>query len=144
MMFKDIQALTTQGTRFKCLLKYQTNHANVEEGIKCSILCSQKVYYELDDKRTKVHAKDVAICRVEQICPFPYDIVRRELKRYPSSEVVWCQEEPMNMSGYTYVLPQFITSMKSLGRGRYDDIKYVGRALSAATAIGFLKVYHKE
>jgi len=43
-----------------------------------------QVYYELDDHRSKVDASDVAICRVEQLCPFPYDLVQRELKRYPS------------------------------------------------------------
>ena len=43
-----------------------------------------QVYYELDEQRTKVDANDVAICRVEQLCPFPYDLVQRELKRYPS------------------------------------------------------------
>jgi 2-oxoglutarate dehydrogenase E1 component len=43
-----------------------------------------QVYYELDDQRNKVDASDVAICRVEQLCPFPYDLVQRELKRYPS------------------------------------------------------------
>lgn len=48
------------------------------------VLYSSQVYYELDDQRTKVDAKDVAICRVEQLCPFPYDLVQRELKRYPS------------------------------------------------------------
>ena len=60
------------------------------------------------------------------------------------AEVVWCQEEPMNMGGYTYVLPRLITSMKAVGRGGYEDLKYVGRAPSAATATGFLKVHHKE
>ena len=34
--------------------------------------------------RGKVEAKDIAICRVEQLCPFPYDLIQRELKRYPS------------------------------------------------------------
>jgi len=34
--------------------------------------------------------------------------------------------------------------MKSLGRGGYEDVKYVGRAPSAATATGFLKVHQKE
>jgi len=48
-----------------------------------------QVYYELDEQRTKEDAKDVAICRVEQLCPFPYDLVQRELKRYPSK---WCFE----------------------------------------------------
>ena len=43
-----------------------------------------QVYYELDEERKKVEAKDIAICRVEQLCPFPYDLIQRELKRYPS------------------------------------------------------------
>ncbi|KAF6164383.1 hypothetical protein GIB67_037540 [Kingdonia uniflora] len=43
-----------------------------------------RVYYELDDERKKVQSSDVAICRVEQLCPFPYDLIQRELKRYPS------------------------------------------------------------
>jgi 2-oxoglutarate dehydrogenase E1 component len=43
-----------------------------------------QVYYELDEERKKADAKDVAICRVEQLCPFPYDLIQRELKRYPS------------------------------------------------------------
>jgi len=50
----------------------------------------------------------------------------------------------MNMGGYTYVLPRLVTSMKGVGRGGYEDVKYVGRAPSAATATGFLKVHHKE
>jgi 2-oxoglutarate dehydrogenase E1 component len=44
-----------------------------------------QVYYELDEERRKVEAKDIAICRVEQLCPFPYDLIQRELKRYPSN-----------------------------------------------------------
>lgn len=43
-----------------------------------------QVYYELDEERKKIEGKDVAICRVEQLCPFPYDLIQRELKRYPS------------------------------------------------------------
>jgi 2-oxoglutarate dehydrogenase E1 component len=133
-----------QGTRFKRLIKDRNAHSNVEEGIRRLVLCSGKVYYELDDQRNKVDASDVAICRVEQLCPFPYDLVQRELKRYPNAEVVWCQEEPMNMGGYTYILPRLVSSMKAVGRGGFDDVKYVGRAPSAATATGFLKVHQKE
>lgn len=43
-----------------------------------------QVYYELDEERKKSETNDVAICRVEQLCPFPYDLIQRELKRYPS------------------------------------------------------------
>jgi 2-oxoglutarate dehydrogenase complex dehydrogenase (E1) component-like enzyme len=47
-------------------------------------ICFLQVYYELDEERKKVDAKDIAICRVEQLCPFPYNLIQRELKRYPS------------------------------------------------------------
>ncbi|VFQ90699.1 unnamed protein product [Cuscuta campestris] len=133
-----------QGTIFKRLIKDQNNHSDLEEGIRRLILCSGKVYYELDKEREKVGGKDVAICRVEQLCPFPYDLIQRELKRYPKAEIVWCQEEPMNMGAYNYIVPRLCTAMKSLGRGNMDDIKYVGRAPSASTATGFYQVHVKE
>ncbi|CAI0443075.1 unnamed protein product [Linum tenue] len=134
--FDDVQGHTgfdKQGTRFKRLIKDQTGHSDVE------------VYYELDEERGKGdNAKDIAICRVEQLCPFPYDLVQRELKRYPNAEVVWCQEEPMNMGAYSCILPRLATAMKDTGRGSYDEIKYVGRGASAATATGFYQVHKQE
>ena len=104
------------------------------------------MYYELEEEKSNLaEGKDIAICRIEQLCPFPYDLVQKELKRYPSkimlslnntknipyptfslldgmfqslfwmccacinimsdAEVVWCQEEPMNMGGYSYIAP---------------------------------------
>ncbi|KAG0477476.1 hypothetical protein HPP92_014317 [Vanilla planifolia] len=133
-----------QGTRFKRLIKDQNDHRAVEEGINRLVLCSGKVYYELDEERKEKGRNDVAICRVEQLCPFPYDLAQRELKRYPNAEIVWCQEEPMNMGAYHYIVPRLGTAMKSVGRGTLDDIKYVGRAPSAATATGFWSVHEKE
>ena len=50
----------------------------------------------------------------------------------------------MNMGAYNYVELRLATAMKALGRGDLDDIKYVGRAPSAATATGFLSVHQKE
>ncbi|KAE8653690.1 WUSCHEL-related homeobox 13-like [Hibiscus syriacus] len=136
--------LRRQGTRFKRLIKDQNMHSDLEEGIRRLVLCSGKVYYELDDERKKNNASDVAICRVEQLCPFPYDLIQRELKRYPNAEIVWCQEEPMNMGAFSYIAPRLATSMTSLGRGTFEDIKYVGRAPSASTATGFYSVHVKE
>ncbi|KAK8942516.1 hypothetical protein KSP39_PZI008916 [Platanthera zijinensis] len=133
-----------QGTRFKRLIKDQNFLEDVEEGISRLLLCSGKVYYELDDERKKMERNDVAICRVEQLCPFPYDLVQRELNRYPNAEIVWCQEEPMNMGAYHYIAPRLYTAMRSLGRGTFEDIKYVGRAPSAATATGFFSLHEKE
>lgn len=67
---------------------------------------------------------------------FDYDLV--------DAEIVWCQEEPMNMGGYNYIAPRLCTAMKALGRGTMDDIKYVGRAPSAATATGFYQAHVQE
>lgn len=145
--FDDVQGhpgFDKQGTRFKRLIKDQNDHSDLEEGIKRLILCSGKIYYELDEERQRLQKKDVAICRVEQLCPFPYDLVQRELKRYPNAEIVWCQEEPMNMGAYSYITPRLTTAMTALGRGKYEDIKYVGRAPSAATATGFSQLHVKE
>lgn len=50
----------------------------------------------------------------------------------------------MNMGAYSYILPRLCTSMKVLNRGSLEDIKYVGRAPSAATATGFYQVHVKE
>ncbi|GJR88131.1 2-oxoglutarate dehydrogenase, mitochondrial-like protein [Tanacetum coccineum] len=145
--FDDVQGhpgFDKQGTRFKRLIKDQSGHSDLEEGIRRLVLCSGKIYYELDEKRKTSGGKDVAICRVEQLCPFPYDLIQRELKRYPNAEIVWCQEEPMNMGPYSYIAPRLATAMKSLNRGSVDDIKYAGRAPSAAAATGFYTVHGKE
>ncbi|XP_047979201.1 2-oxoglutarate dehydrogenase, mitochondrial-like [Salvia hispanica] len=145
--FDDVQGhpgFDKQGTRFKRLIKDQNDHSDLEEGIRRLVLCSGKIYYELDEERKKVNGKDVAICRVEQLCPFPYDLIQRELKRYPNAEVVWCQEEPMNMGAYSHILPRLGTAMKALNRGTADDVKYAGRGPSAATATGFYQVHVKE
>lgn len=50
----------------------------------------------------------------------------------------------MNMGAYSYIAPRLGTAMKALDRGTVDDIKYIGRAPSAATATGFYKVHTKE
>ncbi|KAJ8760315.1 hypothetical protein K2173_011868 [Erythroxylum novogranatense] len=145
--FDDVQgdkASDRQGTRFKRLIKDKNDHSDREEGIRRLILCSGKVYYELDEERNSVQGNDIAICRVEQLCPFPYDLIQRELQRYPNAEVVWCQEEPMNMGAYTYIAPRLWTAMKALNRGQWEDIKYVGRPPSASTATGFFQAHKYE
>ncbi|KAJ0044327.1 hypothetical protein Pint_06241 [Pistacia integerrima] len=145
--FDDVQGhpgFDKQGTRFKRLIKDQNDHSDLEKGIRRLVLCSGKVYYELDEERKKKNASDIAICRVEQLCPFPYDLIQRELKRYPNAEIVWCQEEPMNMGAYSYIAPRLGTAMKELSRGSVEDIKYVGRDPSASIATGFYQVHGKE
>uniref|UniRef100_A0A803NDP7 2-oxoglutarate dehydrogenase, mitochondrial n=1 Tax=Chenopodium quinoa TaxID=63459 RepID=A0A803NDP7_CHEQI len=131
-------------TSFKRLLEDKNYQSDLEKGVRRLVLCSGKVYYELDDERKKHNSTDIAICRVEQICPFPYDLIQQELQRFPNAEIVWCQEEPMNMGAFNYIAPRLCTSMKALRRGNMESIKYVGRPPSAATATGFYQVHVKE
>lgn len=55
------------------------------------IFCSGKIYYELEAQREAEGKQGkIAICRVEQLAPFPFDLVMRELRRYPNAQVRHC------------------------------------------------------
>jgi hypothetical protein len=65
----------------------------------------------------------IAISTIEQISPFPYDIVKEECEKYSNAEVVFVQEEHKNQGAWSYVQPRFQTAV-----GGYDRrIHYVGR-----------------
>jgi 2-oxoglutarate dehydrogenase complex dehydrogenase (E1) component-like enzyme len=66
--------------------------------------CDLQVFYELHAERERQGKQaELAIVRLEQLAPFPFDLVCRELYRYPNAEPIWCQEEPMNMGAYFHV-----------------------------------------
>jgi len=146
----DVQATDRQGVRFKRLI--------MDDGVdsiapfppekpktKRLVLCSGKIYYEIAAERAKKGLQDeVAICRVEQLSPFPFDLVLRELRRYPNAEVVWCQEEPKNMGAYTYVMPRIECCLRNMDRVVDGPLPYAGRPAAAATATGFSAQHNKE
>lgn len=63
------------------------------------LLCSGKFYYNIHQQRKAVGLDrgQVAIVRLEQLSPFPFDLVCRELRRYPNAEVVWVQVSNVQM-----------------------------------------------
>ena len=73
----------------------------------------------------------IAIARVEQICPFPYDGVIAEMAKYPHAKVTWVQEEHKNMGAWSYVQPRFETAADHKMK-----ICYVGRNVSPSPATG--------
>uniref|UniRef100_A0A6I8NXX4 2-oxoglutarate dehydrogenase complex component E1 n=1 Tax=Ornithorhynchus anatinus TaxID=9258 RepID=A0A6I8NXX4_ORNAN len=89
--------------------------------VKRLILCTGKVYYDLQ----------VAITRLEQISPFPFDLVKQEAEKYSGAELIWCQEEHKNMGYYDYIKPRCLTVL-----GQARPIWYVGRDPAAAPATG--------
>ena len=138
----DEADLDGAGTRFKRLIK-DSSATELEDfpppkpGVAKLIFCSGKVYYELEAQR-EAEGKEgkVAIVRVEQLAPLPWDLVLRELRRYPAAQVTWAQEEPQNMGAFLHMLPRLQTALKELGRGG-EGVAYAGRACSASTATGF-------
>ncbi len=102
--------------------------------IKRVLLCSGKVYFDLNEYKTKNNIEDVAIVRLEQIYPLASTQLEQLNKKYKKAEWVWVQEEPLNMGAASFLKMNLNTF----------EFRLIGRAASAATATGFSKVHAKE
>lgn len=108
--------------------------------VKRVVLCSGKVYYDLDAARQKSGNKQVAILRLEQFYPFPDKLLRETLASYPNAtSLVWAQEEAQNMGGWTFVEPRLLNHMDACPRPLY-----VGRTPSASPATGNYTMHELE
>jgi 2-oxoglutarate dehydrogenase E1 component len=99
------------------------------------VLCSGKVYYDLIEEREKRGVQDVAVVRLEQLYPFPNSPLAKIISASPEAEVVWCQEEPMNMGAWDFVDPR-IEKMLIAAGAKHTRPNYVGRAAAASPATG--------
>lgn len=125
-----------EGTSFIKVIPDQGELVNKK--VKRVILCSGKVYFDFEKRRAENNQTDVAIVRVEQLSPFPFHEVAAELSKYPNAEVVWGQEEPMNMGPHVYVKERILSTMSQLLGRQNPKVKYVGRGPSASTAAGHM------
>lgn len=122
------------GTHF---LKIIPDSFSPSSGFQRVILCSGKVYYDLLEKREAEGIIDIAIIRVEQLYPFPHKELVEILKPYARADVVWCQEEPMNMGAWSYLdrrLEQVLIEVNLYTKRPL----YVGRPEAASPATGLL------
>ncbi|MBN3302781.1 2-oxoglutarate dehydrogenase-like, mitochondrial [Amia ocellicauda] len=120
------------GTRFRRMIPEEGIAAQSPDNVKRVIFCTGKVYYELAKERKQQDLEsEVAIVRLEQISPFPFDLVKAEVEKYAKAELVWCQEEHKNMGYYEYIKPRFLTVLS-----QDRPIWYVGRDPAAAPATG--------
>ncbi|MFD1192654.1 2-oxoglutarate dehydrogenase E1 component [Phenylobacterium conjunctum] len=113
------------------------------EKIRRVVLCSGKVYYDLLDAREEKGIDDVYLMRLEQFYPWPVKSLSTELSRFPNAELVWCQEEPKNMGGWTFVDPWLELTLERL-KVKSKRARYVGRPASASTAAGQMSRHMKE
>eukprot|EP00158_Paraphelidium_tribonemae_P002586 Partr_v1_DN25496_c0_g1_i1_m53622 putative 2oxoglutarate dehydrogenase len=114
------------------------------EKVKKVVFCSGQVYYALARAREANKVDDVAICRVEQISPFPFDLVAAQADKYPNADVMWAQEEPMNMGAWTYVEPRIETALKHTKNHQSKRAQFSGREPTGAVATGNKKQHQKE
>ncbi|XP_014295482.1 2-oxoglutarate dehydrogenase complex component E1 isoform X4 [Microplitis demolitor] len=130
----------TEDTHFLRIIPEDGAAAKNPSSVKRVLFCSGKVFYDLKKARSERGLDDkVAITRVEQISPFPYDLVKQEAAKYPNAELVWAQEEAKNQGAWTYVQPRFSTALNDT-----RDISYVGRATAASPATGSKMQHLKE
>jgi 2-oxoglutarate dehydrogenase E1 component len=111
--------------------------------VKRVVLCSGKVYYDLLTERRERGIKDVAIVRLEQFYPFPIKGLKAAIEAYRNAEVVWCQEEPENNGGWTFVDRRIEGVLTCLDNAAKRP-RYVGRAAAASPATGLAKTHLAE
>eukprot|EP00049_Salpingoeca_infusionum_P017799 m.354402 g.354402 ORF g.354402 m.354402 type:complete len:988 (-) comp17009_c0_seq1:234-3197(-) len=116
---------------------------NADE-VKRVIFCSGRVYYDLLERQTEENIQNVAIARVEQISPFPFQDVKNHLDQFPNADVVWCQEEPRNMGAWFYTKPRIETCFEESTHHKDATVKYVGRVSCSSVATGDKKIHKVE
>lgn len=102
--------------------------------VKKVLLCTGKVYFDLDEYRQKNNIEGVAIVRLEQLYPLPQNQLDELYKKYSKAIWHWVQEEPLNMGAATYLR----MNVKNI------NLHVISRNASAATATGYSKVHAKE
>jgi 2-oxoglutarate dehydrogenase E1 component len=106
--------------------------ADRAKDVRRLVLCSGKVYVDLVSSQARAAHPEVAICRVEQLYPFPWSDLKPIIDKHEHlDEIVWVQEEPENMGAWGFVRPL----IEEVIEGR-RPLRYVGRARSASPSEG--------
>jgi len=84
----NIEDFTT-GTRFEYIIKDQNPNQVEKSKVRKVIFCSGQVYFDIEEARAKEGKNDIAIVRIESLCPFPFKEVIAEMKNYPKASVTW-------------------------------------------------------
>jgi 2-oxoglutarate dehydrogenase E1 component len=102
--------------------------------VKKVLFCSGKVYFDLLDYKVKNKVDDVAIVRLEQIYPLPFNQLKQLNEKYDKANWKWVQEEPKNMGAASFLKMNL----------DLFPFEIVSRTPSASTATGYSKVHAAE
>jgi 2-oxoglutarate dehydrogenase E1 component len=104
------------------------------------VLCSGKVYYDLEAARSETPKDNVAVVRLEQFYPTPAEALKKIFASYPNAkQIIWTQEEPKNMGGW-YFMEDRLRDLKP----EAATLRYVGRTASASPATGSYSTHELE
>jgi 2-oxoglutarate dehydrogenase E1 component len=110
------------------------------EDVRRLVLCSGKIYYDVVSSERRAAARHVAVGRVELLYPFPEGHLHQLIASYPKlKEIVWLQEEPMNMGARKWVVPQLIELA-----GEDISVRYVSRPERSSPAEGYPAAHRAE
>jgi len=98
------------------------------------LMCSGKIYFDLNEKRENDKRSDLAIVRMEQLYPLPLNQLDALYKKYNKAIWYWVQEEPLNMGAASF-LRMNLTSI---------NFGIISRQASASTSSGFSKIHAEE
>ncbi len=108
------------------------------ENVRRVLFCCGKIYYDLTAAMKET--THVAVVRIEQLYPYPEKQITAVLDRYSrATEIVWTQEEPLNMGGWSYIQPLLAKQIR-----REQKLHVVGRIAAASPASGSLKIHQRE
>ncbi len=109
-------------------------------GAQRVLLCTGKVYFDLEKQRRESKRLDAAIIRLEQLYPLQSEQLETALAAYPDgTPVFWVQEEPENMGAWRYINTQF----GEMIRKRFS-FECVSRPASASPATGSANCHKQE
>ena len=125
---------------FKCVIDDEIDDS---KSITKVVMCSGKVFYDLAKKRNDKEIKNIAIIRIEQLYPFPYDDLEEILTKYENAnEFIWCQEEPLNQGAWFSHRHRIQRVLDRLGES--NEVNLVSRPAAAAPAVGLMKLHLQQ
>jgi 2-oxoglutarate decarboxylase len=103
------------------------------EKVERLVLCTGKVYFDIDQSEKRESAENVAIARVEMLYPFAKEQLEALIASYPNlKEIAWVQEEPRNMGAWK-VMSRRMPSLLPDG----VKLSYIGRQGRASPGEGY-------
>lgn len=102
--------------------------------VKKVMMCSGKLFFDLEERKQRDSLTTVAIIRLEQLYPLPVKQLDELYKKYNRAIWFWVQEEPLNMGAASYLQ----MNLKNINYG------VISRNPGAATATGYNKVHKQE